>query len=178
MKNLKNIFLVLTISLFSINSFAQENDKKLSISLQTDLLAYTTPNGWSAWGVAKYSQNKLALAFVNYPNRSTDVEGVQENMQFIRMQLSRHLNPTSKLNGFFYGINIEHHWRELLEENNPNEILNDTHMEGGIFIGYEWHPWKKKDNALQNLSITPWLGANYVFGSGTQERVFENTGTV
>lgn len=67
MKNLKNIFLVLTISLFSINSFAQENDKKLSISLQTDLLAYTTPNGWSAWGVAKYSQNKLALALSTIP---------------------------------------------------------------------------------------------------------------
>jgi len=174
----KKLTILLLVVIFGCPVLAQNSDNEFKISLQTDLLAYTTKNGYSAWGVAKHGQNKLALAYINYPNRSTDVAGVQENMRFVRLQLSRHFNPSSKLRNFYYGINIEHHWRELEEDDNPDEVLNDTRWEGGLFIGYEWQPWKKKDNALKNISIIPWLGANYVFDGGGQTRVFENTGTI
>lgn len=178
---MKKIIISFLILLFNISLFAQDEEKGLKLSLQTDLLAYTTSGGWSAWGVAKYKQNRFALAFVNYPNRYKDTydeTGIKNTDRFVRVQLARHFRPTSKLKNFFYGINIEHHWRELEEDNNPDEILNDTHWQGGLFVGFDWHPWSKKENALQNLSIIPWVGFNFRPNTGNQVRVFENTGQV
>ena len=84
------------------------------------------------------------LAFVNYPNRFRDIyeeTGIKESPRWFRIQLSREFKPTFKLRNFFYGFNIEHQWRELKEDDNPEEILNDTHWQFGVFAGYDWEPW-------------------------------------
>ena len=70
----------------------QTEDRALKLSLQTDLIAYTTPGGWSIWGVAQHHQNRLAIAFVNYPNRyrnTYDEIGIKEIDRFARLQLIR-----------------------------------------------------------------------------------------
>jgi len=48
----------------------------------------------------------------------------------------------------------------------------------GVFDGYEWQPWKNKENALNNLFITVWGGANYLPTNTEIARVFENTASV
>lgn len=180
---MKNLHLLLFL-LFLITgkvAFAQSESSDFKLSIQTDLLAYTTAGGWSAWATVQHKRNKLSVAYVNYPNRFRDVyeeTGIQENPQWLRFQLSRQFKPTSKLKNFHYGINIEHHWRELVEDDNPDEILNDTHWQFGLFAGYEWQPWSKKDNALSNIFITGWLGANYLPTNTEMARVFENTASV
>ena len=40
------------------------------------------------------------------------------------------------------------------------------------------NPGRKKDNALSNIAIIPWLGANFIPGNTEMSRVFENTGSV
>jgi len=174
------ILLILNIGFLS-TGFSQDEIKEIKLSLQTDLLAYTTLGGWSAWATAQYKQNKLSIAYVNYPNRYRSIyeeTDIKENARWVRFQLSRHLKPTSKLKNFFYGLNIEHHWRELEEDNNPDEILNDTHWQLGVFLGYEWQPWRKKENAMHKIFITPWLGANYLPTFSELGRVFENTASI
>jgi len=129
----------------------------------------------------QHHQNKLSLAYVNYPNRYRDIydeSGVEELDRFVRVQLARYFNSTSKLRNFFYGANVEYHCRKLEEDNNPDEILNDTNWKLGPFIGFEWHPFSKKENALNNLSIIPWIGFNLRPNNTDQDRVFENTGTI
>lgn len=161
--------------------YAQAHKEGLKLSAQTDLLAYTTPNGWSIWGVAQLNQNKLSLAFVNYPNRRRDTynqTNIKEHDRFVRLQLVRYFKPTSWFKNFFYGVNIEHHWRKLEEDNNPDEVLRDTHWKLGPILGYEWHPWRKKEHALRNLSVVLWAGANFRPNYTKQVRVFENTGNV
>lgn len=178
---MKKIILLSILSFLSHFLFAQENNEEIKLSLQTDLLAYTTLGGWSAWGVAQHRRNKLSVAFVNYPNRyrnTYDEIGIKEIDRFTRLQLTRFFKPTSKLKHFFYGINAEYHWRELEEDDNPNEILNDTHWKLGVVIGYEWHPWNQKNNFTKNLSIIPWVGLNYFPSQNVPVRVFENTGNV
>ena len=172
----KTALFSLLVAVFYFPLLAQ--NEELQLSLQTDLLAYTTPGGWSAWATAQYKRYKLSLALVNYPNRfrnTYDETGIQENGRWLRFQLSRHFKPTSKWRNFHYGINAEYHWRELLEDGNPSEVLEDTHWQLGLFAGYEWRPWRKKENALQNILITAWLGANYLPSSSEMARVFENT---
>ncbi|MEO0898127.1 MAG: hypothetical protein AAFY71_17080 [Bacteroidota bacterium] len=174
---------ILCLSLFLTSSlWAQSSDEtRLKLSLQTDLLAYTTAGGWSTWASAELNRYKLSVAFVNYPNRFPDIyeeTGIQENPSWLRIQLSRGFKPTSKLKNFFYGLNVEHHWRELTEDNNPEEILNDTHWELGIFAGYEWRPWQKKENALQHISVIFWAGLNALPTNSEMSRVFENTGSI
>jgi len=44
-------------------AMAQTEYRALKLSLQTDLIAYTTPGGWSIWGVAQHHQNKISLAY-------------------------------------------------------------------------------------------------------------------
>jgi hypothetical protein len=166
---------------FSLSAQKEREKPKLKLSIQTDLAAYTSLGGFSVWGVAQLQQNKLAIAFTNYPNRCKRIyqaTGIKETDRFLRLQLTRYFKPTSVLRNFFYGINAEYHWRELKEDNNSNEILGDTHWKIGVVIGYEWHPWYKKENALKNLSIIPWVGINYAPSYNTPVRVFENTGNV
>lgn len=94
--------------LLSKSLFAQSNEKGLKLSLQTDLIAYTTPGGWSIWGVVQHHQNKLSLAYVNFPNRYREIyddTGIEELDRFARIQLARYFKPTSKLRNFFYGAN-------------------------------------------------------------------------
>jgi len=178
---MRQITILFFVLFLGSSLFAQDEEGGLKLSLKTDLLAYTTPGGWSIWGVAQHHRNKLALAYVNYPNRRRDMyddSGIKEIDRFMRIQLARYFKPTSKLRNFFYGANYEHHWRQLEEDNNPDETLNDTHWKIGAIIGYEWHPWAKKDNALNNLSIIPWAGLNYAPNNIVPIRVFENTGNV
>lgn len=177
-------YVVILILVFSncISTWAQsEEEHSLKVSLQTDLLAYTTPGGWSAWVSAQYNRYKLSLAYVNYPNRFRSMyeeTGIQENPQWLRIQLSRQFKPSSKLRNFFYGVNIERQWRELVEDNNPDEILNDTHWQLGLFAGYEWTPWQENENALRNLSFIFWGGINALPTNNEMSRVFENTASV
>ena len=179
---LKKILLpVLLVLMVHQSVSAQEALPKVQLSLQTDLLAYTTPGGWSAWASAQFSQYKLSLAFVQYPNRFRDIyeeTGIKETPSWIRIQLSRQFKPESRLRNFFYGLNIEHQWRKLEEDGNLDEILNDTHWQYGVFAGYDWTPWRKKDNALSNVSLIPWLGLNYIPNNVGMSRVFENTGSI
>lgn len=174
---------VVLLSLFlTTNILAQPTEEaNFKLSLQTDVLAYTAAGGWSAWASAELNRNKLSVAFVRYPNRFRDIyqeTGIQENPSWLRIQLSREFKPTSKLKNFFYGLNLEHHWRELVEDNNPDEILSDTHWQLGLMGGYEWAPWIKKENALQNISLIFWAGLNFIPNNVNMSRVFENTGSV
>lgn len=59
-------YIVILMLVFSscISTRAQsEEENGLKVSLQTDLLAYTTPEGWSAWASAQYDRYKLSLAY-------------------------------------------------------------------------------------------------------------------
>lgn len=179
---MRKLILVLLALLCTVSAFAQSADgEQVKLCLQTDLLAYTTAGGWSAWASAQLNQYKLSLAYVNYPNRFRDIyeeTGIQENPSWLRIQLSRAFKPTSKWKHFFYGLNVEYQWRELVEDDNPDEILTDTHWQFGLFAGYDWAPWRNKENALRNVSIIPWLGFNVIPNNSEMSRVFEHTGSV
>ena len=179
---MQKLILVPLLLFFSTVLLGQSpSEGKLKLSVQTDLLAYTTLGGWSAWGSAQYQRAKLSLAFINYPNRFRsiyDETGIKETDRFARLQLSLNNKPESKLKNFFYGLNAEYHWRELEEDNNPDEILQDTHFQIGAFLGYEWAPWRERASALQNLSFIFWGGLNWIPDNTALDRVFENTGNV
>ena len=129
MKQFKLICLFLFFGNFL---FAQTKEKALAISLQTDLIAYTTPGGWSAWLAIQHHENKLSFAYVNFPNRYAeyyDESGLKENDRFFRIQYARYLNPESRLKDFYVGANLEYHLRELEEDNNPIS---------GRFLSFAW----------------------------------------
>jgi len=176
---MKNI-LSLLILLFSIQiTSAQTEDHGLKISIQTDLIAYTTPGGWSAWLAIQHHQNKLSLAYVNFPNRYAeyyDESGLQELDQFFRVQYARYFNPDGKLKNMYAGFNLEYHLRKL-EEDNSTEELDETGFKIAPIIGYEWHPWAKKDNALNNLSLAFWAGPTFLIGYD-EDLTFSQTGSV
>lgn len=160
---------------------AQEKDKGLKISLQTDLLAYTTEGGWSAWVAFQHHQNKLSFAYVNFPNRYSDdydETGVKDNDRFFRIQFARYFNPDKKMKNFFYGVNFQYHFRELMEDNTPN-TLDANGFKIAPIIGFEWHPWAKKENAFNNLSLVLWVGPTFLFGDGFEDEfIFPDTGTI
>jgi len=140
------------------------------------LIAYTAPGGWSIWGVAQHHQNKLSLAYVNFPDRYADYyeeSGLKETDRFFRVQLARYFNPQSSFRNFYVGANLEYHLRELEEDNNP-ETLDDTGYKLAPVLGYEWHPWHKKENAIQNFSIAIWAGPTFLL-SYDDELVFPQT---
>lgn len=178
---MKKAAILYFLTFFATSIYAQDDEGGVRLSAQTDLLAYTTANGWSIWGTAQYDLYKFSVAFDNYPNRYRSIYdeiGIKETGRWMRFQLSRHFKPTSSLRNFHYGVNIEHHWRELKEDNNPGEILKDTHWQLGVFIGYIWTPWKENENALTNFFIAPWLGLNFLPTNTKMARVFENTASI
>lgn len=180
MNSVKNIVLIILIAFFTGSVFAQGNDG-LKISLQTDLLAYTTEGGWSAWVAFQHHQNKLSLAYVDFPNRYSDdydEYGVKDNDRFFRIQIARYFKPDSKMKNFFYGVNFQYHFRELIEDDNAN-TLDVNGIKIAPIFGFEWHPWGQKENALQNLSLVLWAGPTFLFGEGFEDdSIFPNTGTV
>ncbi len=160
--------------------FAQEQKKELKLSLQTDIIAYTTKGGWSAWGVVQYKQNQLSVGYINYPNRYKSYyydTGIKEDDRFIRLTASRYFNPKSYLKNFFYGANFEYHWR-LLEETISREQLKDTHIKIGPLIGFNWFPWTKKENFLKSFSLMIWASSVFRPGANNQGKTFENTGNI
>ncbi len=176
---MKHIICTLFLFILGNSTFAQTEDKALKLSLQTDLIAYTTPGGWSIWGVIQHHENKLSLAYVNFPNRYAeyyDESGLKEHDQFFRLQYARYFNPEKRMKDFYYGINLEYHLREL-EEDNSTEKLEDTGFKVAPIIGYEWHPWGKKDNVLQNLSLALWAGPTFLI-SYDDELIFQETGSI
>ena len=115
-------------------------------SLTFVFLLLTLPGAWSAWASAQLDRYKLSWALVNYPNRFREIydeTGIKEIPSWLRIQLSRAFKAESKLRNFFYGLKVEYHWRELVEEKNPDEVLNDNHWQVGLFAGYDWAPWHK-----------------------------------
>ena len=181
---MKRIICLLFLTfVFACRVFAQQTDNELKISLQTDLLAYLpqTDGGWNAWAAIQKNQNKLSLAYVNIPNRYSEDQddfGITDKDSFIRLQLARYINPDTKLKNFFYGFNLQYHFRELTENNNPNSIDVNGFKIAPI-LGYEWHPWNKKENTLGNFSLVLWAGPTFLFGDGFQEeQVFSGTGTI
>ena len=176
MKQIIILFFVLT---FNSLLFGQTDEKALKISLQTDLIAYTTPGGWSAWLAMQHHQNKLSFAYVNFPDRYADYyqdSGLKELDQFFRIQYARYFNPEKALKNLYLGLNMEYHLRKLEEDNNPT-FLEDTGIKLAPIIGYEWHPWSKKENALNNLSLAFWAGPTFLI-SYDDELVFEGTGSI
>lgn len=172
------LLLLLTIGNDPVS--AQEKDKGFKMSLQTDLLAYTTAGGWSAWLALQHRQNKLSLAYINFPNRyANDYEdtGIQENDRFVRIQFARYFSPDTKMKNFFYGVNLQYHFRELVEDNNPSIWEGDAMKIAPIF-GYEWHPLGRKENALKNLSLVLWVGPAFLFGGYEQEIILPETGSI
>ena len=154
---------------------AQTEDQDLKISVQTDLVAYTTSGGWSAWLAVQHHENKLSLAYVNFPNRYADYyddSGMQELDRFFRLQYARYFKPESKFKNFYLGANFEYHLREL-EEDNHTEILEDEGFKIAPIVGYEWHPFTKKENALNNLSLAIWAGPTFLI-SYDEELVFQS----
>ena len=157
-------------------AMAQIEDRALKLSLQTDLIAYTTPGGWSAWLAIQHHENKLSFAYVNFPNRYADYydeSGLQELDRFFRIQYARYFSPEKRMKDFYVGANFEYHLRELEEDNNT-ETLDDTGFKIAPIVGYEWHPFEKKDNALQNFSLALWAGPTFLI-SYDDELVFQQT---
>jgi hypothetical protein len=176
---MKQITLLVLLFILTHSLFAQNEEKGLKLSLQTDLIAYTTKGGWSIWGVVQHHQDKLSLAYVNFPNRYKDYyeeSSLKENDRFFRLQYARYLNPDKKMKNFYVGGNFEYHLREL-EEDNSAETLNETGFKLAPIFGYEWHPWKKKDNALQNFSLALWAGPTFLLGYD-KEIVFQQSGNI
>jgi hypothetical protein len=173
----KTLILVWLLLTTSLPTYSQANLPKTSVSLQTDLLAYTTKGGYSVWGVVRHGQNQFALAFVNYPNRDKsyyDESGLKENDQFVRVGLARYWNK-KKLKFLFYGVHLEYHWRELREDGS-SEQLTDTYLAFAPVIGYHWFPFKK--SGLSRLSLMAWAGPRIRPNFYKQDRVFEQTGSV
>lgn len=176
---MKSITVLLFTLLCSSLLLAQTQERALKISLQTDLIAYTAPGGWSAWVAVQHHQNKLSLAYVNFPDRYADyyeASGLKETDRFFRIQYARYVNPEKALKNLYLGVNLEYHVRELEEDNNPL-LITDTGIKIAPIVGYEWHPWGKKDNALQNLSLALWVGPTFLI-SYDKELTFEGTGSV
>jgi len=169
-----NYTLLSILFFFSSSLLAQE--KALKISLQTDLIAYTTSGGWSAWLAVQHHENKLSFAYVNFPNRYADYyeeSGLKENDRFFRLQYARYFKPESRFENVYVGLNMEYHLRELEEDNNT-EILEDTGFKIAPIIGYEWHPWCQNNNALGNLSLAVWAGPTFLM-SYDEKFIFQET---
>ena len=176
---MKQITILFFGLIFNSLLFGQTEEKALKISLQTDLIAYTTPGGWSAWLAIQHHQNKLSLAYVNFPNRYAEYyeeTGLKETDRFFRVQYARYLNPENVLRNLYVGLNLEYHLRKLEEDNNP-AFLEDTGFKVAPIVGYEWHPWIKKENALGNLSLALWIGPTFLF-SYDDDLIFEGTGSI
>lgn len=176
---MKQIVFVFLLFILTHSLFAQSNEKGLKLSLQTDLVAYTTTGGWSIWGVVQHHQNKISLAYVNFPNRYKDYydeSGLKENDRFFRLQYARYFNPDKKMKNFYVGANFEYHLREL-EEDGSTETLEETGFKLAPIFGYEWHPWKKKENILQNVSLALWAGPTFLIGYD-KEIVFQQSGSI
>lgn len=173
---MKYLMMLLGVTLMiSHKATAQTEAPTLKLSLQTDLIAYTTNGGYSIWAVAQHHKNRLSLAYVNFPNRYAaeyEETGIKVDDSFVRLGLWRY---ASDRHAFFYGANFEYHWLKLAEDNN-REVLNDNNLKIGAIVGYEWRPWNKKDNFLSNFSIAPWAGPTFVLNKNSH--VFENTGSV
>jgi len=90
-------YIVILMLVFSscISTWVQsEEENGLKVFLQTDLLAYTTPGGWSAWASAQSDRYKL---YVSYPNRLREryeETGIRENFRWLRIQLSNNSSLT------------------------------------------------------------------------------------
>ena len=113
---MKQIVFVCLLFILTHSLFAQSNEKGLKISLQTDLVAYTTAGGWSIWGVVQHHQNKMSLAYVNFSNRyreTYDDTGIEELDRFARIQF---FLPQS-------GIMLPDVTRELIQDDNGNPVL-------------------------------------------------------
>jgi len=176
---MKQLTIVFLFALFGNSMLAQTEEKALKMSVQTDLISYTTNGGYSIWYAIQHHQNKLSLAYVNFPNRYADYyeeSGLQERDQIFRVQYARYFSPESKMKDFFYGANLEYHIRTLEEDNNAS-ILEDTGYKLAPIFGYEFHTFRKKENALNNLSFVIWAGPTFLFDY-KDELVFANTGSV
>lgn len=174
MKNQIICFLLLFIGSLT---YAQNDNSTLKLSLETDILAYTSSGGYSIWGTMQYNKNRVSLGFINYPIRYPRIyeeTGVKDIDRFIRLALWRYANDK---NAFFYGISLERHQR-ILEEEITGETLEDFYFKIGAMIGYEFHPFSKQDNFLQNLSLSLWGGPGVILQNNKLSRVFEETGTV
>ena len=169
--------LLFLIGLSSLS--AQSEERGLEVSVQTDLIAYTTPGGWSAWLAIQHHQNKISFAYVNFPDRYVDnIDNIElrEADRFFRIQYAHYFNPERKLKNFYPGINFEYHLREI-EESNSSEVLVENGFKIAPILGYEWHPWNKRDNALSNFSLGFWAGPTFLIGYD-EDLVFTQTGNV
>lgn len=172
------LLLVLLAPLLGARAMAQTDPPKLQIAVETDLIAYTSLGGYSAWATVQHHRNRLSISYVNYPNRRRGIyndTGIQEDDRFLRLSLWRYWNDQHT---WMYGLNGEYHWRRLVEDGNASEELNDSYVSLGFIVGYHWHPFNERENALQNLSFSAWAGVNYLFPSTVKARVFEQTGSV
>ena len=143
-------------------------------------MAYTSSGGWSAWSDVQHHQNKLSLVYVNFSNRyqtTYDDTSIKKDDRFARIQLARYFNPDSKMKHVFYGLNIEQHWRKLLEDGNADEILKDHNWQLGAFFCLDQQPWSQK-NGLNHFSIISWIGFKFKQEYYKEEPLFQNTGSV
>ncbi len=82
---MKQISILFFALIFNSLLVAQTEDKALKISLQTDVIAYSAPGGWSAWLAIQHHENKLSLAYVNFPDRYAEYyeeSGLKETDRF------------------------------------------------------------------------------------------------
>jgi len=89
---LKYTLTTVLIIFFGNTMTGQDDAPNFKLSLQTDLIAYTTPGGWSAWLAMQHHQNKLSFAYVNFPDRYADYSeetGLIENDQLDEKLLCR-----------------------------------------------------------------------------------------
>ncbi len=178
---MKKITILFFTLLLGVSLFAQDEEKKLKLSLQTDILSYSlfNPSGYSIWLGGQKNLNQILLVFENNPDVEQSYHlrtGIKEDENLLRLVLSRYVGSDKWYKNFYYGLNLEYYWSDL-EEIVTREQQNKNNFRIGTQFGYSWTPWRKKSNFLRNLDIIPWAAVNYRLNND-ETTTFEVTGNI
>ena len=173
---MKRLRVLLGILIVSGTAFAQDSD--MTLSLQTDVTSFFTQGGYSIWLSGQKKRNQIQVSFENTPNAEQSFyynHGIREDNKTLRISLAKYIGLDRWYERWYYGLNLEYVWSHL-EETVTRETKNANHFRTGILIGYNWHPFSKKNSFLKNIGIMPWFSYNYRFNYKNQSKRFEITG--
>lgn len=151
--------------------------KPHSLSIQTDLLAYTSKGGYSLWGVYRRGNNQAYLAWVHYPNTNKNAESADdftETRSWFRLGFTRYLAP-QQLKGLYAGVNLEYYWRSI-EEKATSALIQDNYFAFAPIVGYTFSPIP--EGKLSPFTVMLWAGARFRPNYYRYDHVFTDTGAV